>query len=159
MSTRQETQGSRRSARLNKSTTPEPTSNGSGMVSGSPTPTWSHGASPVHSHDDDAGPGDGQLEEDVFMPTAQEVAETLAGMRSRGDNRDRGHEVCCVQLEDGTSVQRLIAGAIYTETDKRNTRLDGIWFSSRLLLMRTHHFSCSPCLTPLHYPNWEEKSD
>ena len=29
-------------------------------------------------------------------------------------------------IEDGTSVQRSIAGAIYTETDKRNTGLDGI---------------------------------
>jgi hypothetical protein len=95
MSTRQGaegTQGSRRSARLNKAVTPEVVSD-SAMISGSPTPTWSRERSPVHPCSSTAGPENMPFEEDEFMPKTQEVAETLTRMKSIVDNRDRGNEV------------------------------------------------------------------
>ena len=110
----EETQGSRRSARLNKGVTLESASD-SGMISGSPTPTWSGGKDPTRLHSNTAGPENELLEDDRFMPTTQEVAETLARMKSRGDNRDRGHEVC-TRFEDCTSflkIQRSTAGRVH----------------------------------------------
>ena len=78
-------------------------------------------------------PEEKQHEEDDFMPTTQEVAETLAGMRSRSDNRDRGHEVSRKQIVLLPYSQYLTAGAIYPdETCERNTRSDTALFSFRL---------------------------
>ena len=99
------TQGSRHSTWLNKGATLE--SDNSGMVSGSPTPTWSHHESPANSHSNTAASEDKQLEEDPFMPSTQEVAETLAGMRL-SDNCDRGHEVGSIHLMDGVRFHILI---------------------------------------------------
>jgi len=87
----------RRSARRKKTVTPEATSD-SGRISRSLTPAWSRGANP--SHPDDAGRHTGleasQPERDGFMPTTQEVAETLVAMRARrSDSENRGHEVGC----------------------------------------------------------------
>lgn len=100
-------QDRRRSTRLHQAIIPEPTLN-SPMVSGSPTPTWSGGGSPTRSHNNTVEPQpEEQHEEDEFMPTVREVAETLAGMKSRNENQDRGHEVCLVQLEDTARVHIL----------------------------------------------------
>ena len=88
-------QGVRRSTRQKRATAQEPTPD-SLELSGSATPTWSGVLSP--SHPNESGPHAGpaapesvedQPEEDSFMPTTQEVAETLAGMRSRRQ-RDEG---------------------------------------------------------------------
>ena len=100
---RQETkdaQDLRRSTWLQKGTALKPTSDDSGMVSGSLTPSWSCRGSPTHLHGNTVEPEEKQQEEDEFMPTTQEVARWLAGMRSGDDTRDGGHKVSCEQFED-----------------------------------------------------------
>ena len=99
MSARQGTEGaqsSRRSARLKKTVTLEPIPE-TGTISGSPTPTWSREISPAHPPGGSARPEKELFEEgeDEFMPTTQEVAETLARMKSGAVaiDRDRGDEV------------------------------------------------------------------
>ena len=130
-------QGSRRSTRLNKGPMPESISD-TGMISGSPTHTWSCDEDSIRFHSDATVPENEQLEENMFMRTTQEVAETLARMKSRGENRDRSHEVCCVYLNNCTpflNVQRSAAGpALSTATYKRSTRSNTLWFSSCFII-------------------------
>ena len=73
-------------------TAPESNSDDSGMISKLPTPTWSGGSD--HLNEDTPKHTEDQVMEDV--PSTQEVAVTLAGMRSRGDNR--GHKVHFAQF-------------------------------------------------------------
>lgn len=101
-------QASRRSARIKNAATPKSTSDGSGIISRSPTPVWSRGSGPSHPNaaDQQTGLGslqrpEGQSEEDIFMPTTQEVAATLVAMRSRrSDSDNRGHEVGHAKFKD-----------------------------------------------------------
>lgn len=92
----------RRVTRQTKVPTVEPTPDDSGTISGSPTPTWSRGLSPSRlKQNAPAELEEEQVEEDEFMPSTREVAETLATMRSRDNNANRGHEVSCTQLGSG----------------------------------------------------------
>ena len=68
-------------------------------LSGSVTPAWEGG--PIPSRPDEppqntgpAAPGsvEDELEEDEFMPSVQQVAATLVGMRSRRHEDNRGTE-------------------------------------------------------------------
>ena len=82
----------RRSTRK-KAATQEFTLDDTGMISRSPTPSFSRGASPIRQDENAPEPTEGQVEEDMFMRSTQEVAAVaLASMKSGGDNR--GHEVC-----------------------------------------------------------------
>jgi len=98
-------QATRRSTRKKNGVAPEPTSDGSGMISHSPTPEWSdRGSRPDHPNNAGAEGlqhSDGQPEEEEFMPTTEEVAATLVAMRSRrSDHDNESREVRCTKFKD-----------------------------------------------------------
>lgn len=80
---------------------PESTSHHPEMGSSSPTPSPTKDASSDDNHT--AEPPEDQLEDDEFMPTAEEVAATLVGMRSRHEGADRGHGVSRMRFENNAA--------------------------------------------------------
>lgn len=77
---------------------PKPTPDNPEVAPMSPAPSSTEDASPNHPDDHTVKSSEDPFEDDDFMPSTKEVAETLAGMRSRHDQADRGHEVCCARL-------------------------------------------------------------
>lgn len=149
----------RRSRRLRQAVIPTSTPSSPRMISGSPTPVWSGGESPAHLHNDDAvKPQEEQNEEDKFMPTTQEVAETLARMKLRHENCDMGNEVSCIQLEYGAQIYVVdIRQVPSTQTQPTKGTPGQIllhpWPHLAQLSMCTHYCSYSPGLPPFCHPN------
>ena len=75
-------------------TAPQSNPDDSVILSVSPSPSHTGGTSPSPSANRVPGPTEGQPEDDdEFMPTTVQVAETLAAMKLRRSGDDRGHEV------------------------------------------------------------------
>ena len=163
-------QASCRSARIKNAATPKSTSDNSGTISRSPTPVWYRGSGPGHPNTADQQTGlralqrpEGQSEEDIFMPTTQEVAATLVAMRSRrSDSDNRGHEVDHTKFKDEQQShilnikQRELSvqtqPAARAENMEPGTGTKGQILPYSRLPTLTHHARNPSCLPSVFFP-------